>query len=107
MANLHLVVSDVAAHGLLAHRRLVGVPRRLVVVRERDDARADAEDHRRVDLAVRVTVHPAGVNSEGCEYFVVKGSLERGEKAGVKADVNGNVRARTGCLRASQPVSRV
>mmetsp|Transcript_19783 Transcript_19783/g.45566 ORF Transcript_19783/g.45566 Transcript_19783/m.45566 type:complete len:498 (-) Transcript_19783:580-2073(-) len=52
-----LVVGDVYAHRLLAHGRLVGVTRRLVVVGEGDDRGADAEDHRRVDLAVRVLVH--------------------------------------------------
>eukprot|EP00964_Phaeocystis_antarctica_P006427 scaffold3475_cov91-Phaeocystis_antarctica.AAC.2 len=52
-----LVVGDVDAHCLLAHRALVGVARRLVVVGEGDDRGADAEDHRRVDLAVRVAVH--------------------------------------------------
>eukprot|EP00962_Isochrysis_galbana_P042386 scaffold15837_cov99-Isochrysis_galbana.AAC.4 len=35
-----------------------GVTRRLVVVGEGNDRGADAEDHRRVDLAMRVPVHP-------------------------------------------------
>mmetsp|Transcript_37572 Transcript_37572/g.94847 ORF Transcript_37572/g.94847 Transcript_37572/m.94847 type:complete len:646 (-) Transcript_37572:1836-3773(-) len=49
-----LVVGAVHAHGLLAHGGLVGVTRRLVVVGEGDDGRAHAQDHGRVDLAVRV-----------------------------------------------------
>ena len=47
-----LVVGDIHAHGLLAHGRLVGVTRGLVVVREGDDGGADTKDHGRVDLAV-------------------------------------------------------
>ena len=50
----HLVVGDVHSHGLFSHGTLVRVTRRLVVVWERDDGRAHAQDHRRVDLAVRV-----------------------------------------------------
>mmetsp|Transcript_57798 Transcript_57798/g.152058 ORF Transcript_57798/g.152058 Transcript_57798/m.152058 type:complete len:514 (+) Transcript_57798:764-2305(+) len=42
-----------AAHGLLAHRALVGVPRRLVVVGVGDEARDDAEQRERLDLEVR------------------------------------------------------
>ena len=49
-----LVMRD-GPHGLLAHRALVGVARRLVVVRVRDEAGAHAEDGERVDLHVRVT----------------------------------------------------
>eukprot|EP00964_Phaeocystis_antarctica_P014719 scaffold8129_cov35-Phaeocystis_antarctica.AAC.1 len=48
-----LVVRD-WAHGLLAHRALVGVPRRLVVVRVRDEAGAHAQDGERIDLHMRV-----------------------------------------------------
>ena len=42
-------------HGLLAHGGLVGVTRGLVVVRERNYGGAHAQDHGRVDLAVRVS----------------------------------------------------
>ena len=48
-----LVVGHVHAHGLFAHGRLVGVPGRLVVVRERDDGGAHPKDHGWVDLTVR------------------------------------------------------
>mmetsp|Transcript_34960 Transcript_34960/g.87209 ORF Transcript_34960/g.87209 Transcript_34960/m.87209 type:complete len:662 (-) Transcript_34960:1408-3393(-) len=49
---LRLVTRD-CPHGLLAHRTLVGVARRLVVVRVGDEAGADAQDCERVDLEVR------------------------------------------------------
>eukprot|EP00967_Tisochrysis_lutea_P083235 scaffold115591_cov32-Tisochrysis_lutea.AAC.4 len=52
-----LVIGDVHAHGLLAHGGLVRVTRRLVVIGEGNDGCADAEDHRRVDLAMGVPVH--------------------------------------------------
>lgn len=48
------VVADVHAHGLLAHSGLVGVSRRLVVVGERNDRGAHAQNHGGMDLAVRV-----------------------------------------------------
>eukprot|EP00754_Rhynchopus_humris_P041554 Rhum_TRINITY_DN25108_c0_g1::Rhum_TRINITY_DN25108_c0_g1_i1::g.181333::m.181333 len=47
-------VADVHAHGLLAHRGLVRVPRRLVVVGEGDNRGTDAEDHGRMDFAMSV-----------------------------------------------------
>ncbi len=50
------VVGEEETHGLLAHGRLVRVSGGLVVVGERDDARADAEQHAGVDLAMRVHV---------------------------------------------------
>ena len=48
----HVEVSDVDAHGLLAHGALVRVPGALVVVGEGDDGGAHAQDHGGVDLAV-------------------------------------------------------
>mmetsp|Transcript_16479 Transcript_16479/g.64296 ORF Transcript_16479/g.64296 Transcript_16479/m.64296 type:complete len:1268 (+) Transcript_16479:614-4417(+) len=51
--HAQLEVGDVHAHSLLAHSRLVGIARTLVVVGEGNDRAADAEDHRGVDLAVR------------------------------------------------------
>ena len=48
-----LVVGDIHAHGLLAHSRLVGVPGRLIVVREGDDGCTHPKDHGRMDLAMR------------------------------------------------------
>ena len=48
-------------HGLLAHGALVGVAGRLVVVWEGHDGGADAQNHGRVDLAVRVLRDAAGV----------------------------------------------
>mmetsp|Transcript_57052 Transcript_57052/g.100154 ORF Transcript_57052/g.100154 Transcript_57052/m.100154 type:complete len:607 (+) Transcript_57052:305-2125(+) len=51
--HAHLEGGQIDAHGLLAHRRLVGVTRGLVVIREGNDGRADSKDHGRVDLAVR------------------------------------------------------
>ena len=50
----HLVVGCVDAHGLLAHSALIGVSGGLVVVRERDDGRTHAQNHRGMDLAVGV-----------------------------------------------------
>lgn len=50
------VVGTVDAHGLLAHRTLLHVPGRLVVVREWDDAGAHAQDHAGMYLAVRLGV---------------------------------------------------
>ena len=61
----HLVVGCVHSHGLLTHCTLIAVTRRLVVVWERDDGGADAEDHRRVDFEMRVlvvVVLPVGVD---------------------------------------------
>ena len=47
-----LVVGGIHAHGLLAHRTLIRVARRLVVVGERNDGRTDAQNHGGVNLAV-------------------------------------------------------
>mmetsp|Transcript_10451 Transcript_10451/g.26303 ORF Transcript_10451/g.26303 Transcript_10451/m.26303 type:complete len:451 (-) Transcript_10451:2197-3549(-) len=52
--HAHLIVGDVDAHGLLAHRTLIGVTRTLVVVRERNDTATDAENHTGMNLTVRV-----------------------------------------------------
>jgi hypothetical protein len=52
------------AGGLLAHRALVRVPRRLVVVRVRDQPGTHAEDGQRVDLEVRVPVRRLRDGSE-------------------------------------------
>eukprot|EP00162_Nutomonas_longa_P012559 comp21146_c0_seq1/m.44794 comp21146_c0_seq1/g.44794 ORF comp21146_c0_seq1/g.44794 comp21146_c0_seq1/m.44794 type:complete len:519 (+) comp21146_c0_seq1:402-1958(+) len=52
--HAHQVVGRIHTHRLLAHRTLIRVTRRLVVVRERNDRRAHPENQRRVDLAVRV-----------------------------------------------------
>ena len=57
--HTHLVVAGVNPHGLLSHGRLVRVSRGLVVVGERDDGGAHAEDHAGVDLAVRVRARVA------------------------------------------------
>mmetsp|Transcript_29662 Transcript_29662/g.73494 ORF Transcript_29662/g.73494 Transcript_29662/m.73494 type:complete len:237 (-) Transcript_29662:2039-2749(-) len=54
--HAQLKVGHIHAHGLFTHGALVGVARGLVVVRERDDGPADAENHGRVDLTVRVHV---------------------------------------------------
>ncbi len=54
---LHEPVGGIArghTHSLLAHGGLVGVPGRLVVVRERDDGSTNTQDHGGVNLAVRV-----------------------------------------------------
>ena len=48
--HAHVVVGDVDAHRLLAHGALVRVTRRLVVIGERDDGGAHAQDHARVNL---------------------------------------------------------
>mmetsp|Transcript_10450 Transcript_10450/g.26294 ORF Transcript_10450/g.26294 Transcript_10450/m.26294 type:complete len:461 (-) Transcript_10450:2197-3579(-) len=52
--HAQLVIGDVHAHGLLAHRTLIGVTRTLVVVRERNDTATDAENHTGMNLTVRV-----------------------------------------------------
>ena len=49
---VQLVERDVS-HRLLPHRALIRVPRRLVVVRVRDDTRAHAQQSERLDLQVR------------------------------------------------------
>ena len=48
-----LVVGHIHAHGLLAHSRLIGVPGRLIVVREGDDGSTHPKDHGWMDLTVR------------------------------------------------------
>mmetsp|Transcript_2181 Transcript_2181/g.6948 ORF Transcript_2181/g.6948 Transcript_2181/m.6948 type:complete len:296 (-) Transcript_2181:2344-3231(-) len=50
----HLIICDVHPHRLLPHGALIRVTRRLVVVREGNDGGAHAQDHCRVNLAVRV-----------------------------------------------------
>ncbi|GIX64653.1 uncharacterized protein BcabD6B2_40880 [Babesia caballi] len=57
-------VGRVHPHGLLAHGALVRVARRLVLVGEGDDGGADAQNHGRVDLAVRVGAAVAAVRLE-------------------------------------------
>ena len=47
-----LVVGHIHAHGLLAHSRLVGVSRRLIVVGEGDDGRTHPEDHGWMNLTM-------------------------------------------------------
>ena len=60
--HAYVVIETGNADGLLAHRRLVGVTRRLVVIGEWNERRAESVDHRRVELVVRVflraVVHP-------------------------------------------------
>ena len=55
----HGVAQRVDPQGLLHHGGLVGVARRLVVVRKRDRPAAHPHDEGRVDLAVRVQGPPA------------------------------------------------
>ena len=47
-----LVVGHIHAHGLLAHSRLIGVSRGLVVVREGDDGGTHPKDHGWMDLTM-------------------------------------------------------
>mmetsp|Transcript_4384 Transcript_4384/g.10739 ORF Transcript_4384/g.10739 Transcript_4384/m.10739 type:complete len:763 (+) Transcript_4384:725-3013(+) len=55
------VIRDVHTHGLLAHRGLVGVTRRLVVIRERNNRGANTKNHRRVNFAVSPRASVDGV----------------------------------------------
>ena len=48
-------ISGIQADGLLAHSSLIGISGRLVVVGKGNHRSGDAEDHRRMNLAVR---HP-------------------------------------------------
>ena len=50
-------VCGVRAHGLLAHCRLIGVSRRLIVVRKRNRACHVSQQKRRMDLVVRMGRH--------------------------------------------------
>mmetsp|Transcript_9533 Transcript_9533/g.28432 ORF Transcript_9533/g.28432 Transcript_9533/m.28432 type:complete len:545 (-) Transcript_9533:2521-4155(-) len=49
-----LVVRRIDSHGLLTHGTLIGVTRRLVVVRERNDGGTDSQNHGGMDLTVGV-----------------------------------------------------
>lgn len=51
-----LVVAGINTHGLLSHGGLIGVPWRLVVIWEGNDACAHAQDHRRMDLTMSVGI---------------------------------------------------
>ena len=52
--HTHVKIRYVDAHRLLSHSGLIRVTRRLIVIRKRYDRRANAENHRRMNLAVRV-----------------------------------------------------
>mmetsp|Transcript_1578 Transcript_1578/g.6248 ORF Transcript_1578/g.6248 Transcript_1578/m.6248 type:complete len:449 (+) Transcript_1578:638-1984(+) len=72
-------VGGVHAHRLLAHRTLVHVARRLVVVREGYDTATDAQDHRWVNLAMCIArgVRVRGVRTRSLKVTALHGDHGR------------------------------
>lgn len=54
--HTNLIVATVNSHGLFTHRTLIGISGRLIMIGERNNRCANAEDHRRMDLTVRVII---------------------------------------------------
>ena len=52
-----LVVAAVHSHPLFPHRRLVSVPRRLIVIRERNYTSAHSQYHTRVNLTMSIFIY--------------------------------------------------
>mmetsp|Transcript_21736 Transcript_21736/g.71902 ORF Transcript_21736/g.71902 Transcript_21736/m.71902 type:complete len:279 (+) Transcript_21736:1366-2202(+) len=60
--NSNLIIGGIDAHSLLAHSRLISITRRLIVVGERNNTRANTEDHCRVNLTVSILVEVVAAN---------------------------------------------
>ena len=83
--DVELVVGDVA-HGLLAHGALVGVARRLVVVRVGDEARHHAQHRERLYLQVRcrhTCVHPSFHRSLQASVYWGRQAAVRGNSSAI------------------------
>ena len=52
--HAYLIVGGVYAHGLIYHGRLVGIPQKLIVIREGYDLGADSYNQEGIDLVVCV-----------------------------------------------------